>query len=294
VPAEFLHNLLGRSASLPPEVQAAIEELAQLGRERPSLAEPAALLADVLPIVCTDGSGEPPPEITRQQAVAKLAGGVPLLRGEPLSFDAKAFRRRWQQVCSAIQRHQPGDAPQALADSVRRGRLDPEDWLREMLAGRPEAVHARAAGLGLDAGLAGSVLRFSSMPVLTRANAALESLRSGVPWEGGHCPTCGNGPLLGEYRGLEQSRFLRCGFCAADWAFPRLRCPHCGERDHHKLGFFSVEGEEGKYRAAVCDACRGYVKMLSTLTCLSGPRLVVGDLATLHLDLAALERGYAN
>ena len=49
---------------------------------------------------------------------------------------------------------------------------------------------------------------------------------------------------------------------------------------------------ENRYRAAVCDACRGYVKMLSTLSALPPLHLLIADAATLHLDLAAGGRGY--
>jgi formate dehydrogenase maturation protein FdhE len=72
----------------------------------------------------------------------------------------------------------------------------------------------------------------------------------------------------------------------------RLRCPYCDNTDHRTLGYFHVDGEEGRYRAATCDACRGYVKMVSTLQALSAPQLLVVDLATLHLDLAAADRGF--
>ena len=45
-------------------------------------------------------------------------------------------------------------------------------------------------------------------------------------------------------------------------------------------------------RAVTCDRCRGYVKMVSTLESLSGPELLITDLATAHLDVLARERGY--
>ena len=56
--------------------------------------------------------------------------------------------------------------------------------------------------------------------------------------------------------------------------------------------FMNFKGEEGRYRAATCESCRGYVKMVSTLSALSGPQLLVVELATMHLDLAALARNY--
>jgi formate dehydrogenase maturation protein FdhE len=53
-----------------------------------------------------------------------------------------------------------------------------------------------------------------------------------------------------------------------------------------------VDGEQERWRATTCEACRGYVKMVASLDVLPLGRLLVIDLATLHLDLAAAERGY--
>jgi FdhE protein len=270
-----------------------LDDLARLAQEKPSLAGSAALFRDVLPILYEEPPRESPPPITPEQAVAKLAGGVPLLRGEAVALDAQALGRRWQRVCAAVHRQADGDAPAALDKAVRGGKLDLADMAREVLAGRPEGVHARADALGLDAGLTANVLRLTLFPVLAHLAAALGPLRAGTAWPGGNCPTCGSWPLLGEFRGLEQTRFLRCGLCATEWEFPRLRCPFCDNRDHQRLGYFHAEGEETRCRAATCEACRGYVKMLSTLGALAPPRLLVADLATVHLDLAAAERGYA-
>jgi FdhE protein len=202
------------------------------------------------------------------------------------------MRGLWQEVCAAVRRHQDGEAALALAGAARDGRLDLAELTREVLAGRPESVHARADVLGLDATLTATVLRLTLFPFLSRVQAALAPLREGIPWGRGYCPTCGSWPLLGEFRGLEQNRFLRCGLCAAEWECPRLFCPFCGTRDHERLGFFAAENEESRYRAATCDDCRGYVKMVTTLTGLDWPQLLVADVATLYLDLAAAERSF--
>jgi FdhE protein len=71
-----------------------------------------------------------------------------------------------------------------------------------------------------------------------------------------------------------------------------LRCAGCGQGDHRQLGYLSIEGEESKWRAATCDACRQYVKMISTLTPLSPLDLLVTDVATVHLDLLAADQGF--
>jgi formate dehydrogenase maturation protein FdhE len=73
----------------------------------------------------------------------------------------------------------------------------------------------------------------------------------------------------------------------------RLRCPGCGNRDHHQLGYLHVADEEGKWRTATCEACRQYVKMVSTLGPLAPLKLLATDVATVHLALLAAEHGYS-
>ncbi len=290
----FLRKLLGRT---PPDtnrdVEEALGELSRVARERPALAAPVALLQELLPRLYEGPVIDKPPSLTSDTAAAKLASGIPLLRGEAFEVDVPSFRQRWRGACAAVQRHQQAEMGRALAEAMQRGQLDPEELVREVLAGRPKGVHARADVLGLDSGLTAAVLSLTLFPVLSHVSDTLLSLRQAIPWGHGYCPACGSWPLLGEFRGLEQTRFLRCGLCAAEWEFARLLCPFCGNRDHETLGYFAVEGEESRYRAATCAECRGYVKMLSTLTALDGPRLLVANVATLHLDLAAAERGYA-
>ena len=177
---------------------------------------------------------------------------------------------------------------------MRREQLNSNEMIAELLAGRPESIYTYANDLNLDAGTVALVLRLALFPALSFLCKLLSPLHQGLRWEQGYCPICGSWPLLGESRGLEQLRFLRCALCAGEWEFPRLRCPYCGTHDHQLLGYLHVEGEETKCRAATCEHCRGYVKILSTLTPLSPAQLLVADVATTHLDLIAAERSYTN
>ena len=163
----------------------------------------------------------------------------------------------------------------------------------EVLAGHVEHVCHCAQQTGLAENLLTNALRHTLFSTLSHIAAALAPLRSRVRWPHGYCPTCGSRPLLAEFRGLEQTWFLRCEVCATDWEFPHLQCPYCSTQDHRQLGYFRVSGEEEKYRAVICDQCCGYVKTASTLAALPRPALLVMDLATIHLDLAAADRGYA-
>jgi FdhE protein len=292
VAPSFIRKLIGRAPDFSPEVKEALEELARVAEERPALAGSAQFLRELFPDLFERPIDVAVPPIASEQARTKLEGGLPLLRGETFALDKNVLKRRWLGICVLLQRHQDPAGPTALAEAVRRGALDLYQLTAELLNGRPEAIHVRADELGLDAGLTATVLRLTLFPVLCQISSALAHLRAGYRWERGFCPICGSWPLLGEFRGLEQTRFLRCGWCASEWEFPRLRCPFCGTADHRQLGYFHVENEEAKYRAATCDSCRGYVKMISSLTAFSPVQLLVKDLATIHLDLVAAERGY--
>lgn len=288
----FLHKLWTGSRTTTPAVREALAELERLTRERPALGQPAAVLAAVLPCVFDKPVHTAAPALTAEQAAAKLAADTPLLRGEQLAMDEGDMRRRCSRICKAVQRHRTDRTAAFAAQALRRGRRTWSGLAAELLAGRVRSIHVWAEDMELEAKLFATVLRLTLLPVLARISDGLAPLRRGIPWEHGHCPTCGSWPLLGEFRGLEQACFLRCGWCASEWEFSRLQCPFCGTRDHRLLGYLHVEGEETRYRAAVCEACRSHVRMVSTLAALDEPRLLVADLATLHLDLIAAERGF--
>jgi FdhE protein len=278
-------SFLGRWFAKPPppsdDLAGALRELDAAVADRPAFREPLSALQAVLPVLAEPADEWSSFTIDPELARTKLVGGVPLLRGEALPVDAKRFRQRWQRVAAAL-----GEG------ALGRARLEPGELVAAVLAGEPGRVAERAESIGLDPGLTATVLRLTLFPALAPLTTSLEPFRSSAAWGRGYCPTCGSWPLLGEFRGLDQSRFLRCGLCATGWEVPRQFCPFCGCRDHEQLQFLFAEGEEAKYRAATCDACRGYVKMVTALSALPPLHLLAADALTLHLDLAAGQRGY--
>ena len=51
----------------------------------------------------------------------------------------------------------------------------------------------------------------------------------------GYCPVCGAWPAFAEMRGIERSRYLRCGRCGGGWQAQCLSCSYCGMTDHEEL-----------------------------------------------------------
>lgn len=282
----FLKRLLGAQPDVPASVAEACAELERLGQQQPLLKGHARALHAAV-ILFAHPVREPAWTLQADRITDKWSAGVPQLRGENPSLDEQAFAQRWLSLCEVI------DAAVELARAVRNRTLLPAEMTAWILSGQTDAFHAHVEAKGLDAALAASILRWTLLPWLANLQTHLASALPTTPWPHGYCPICGSWPALGEFRGLEQVRFLRCGLCAASWEFPRLRCPFCATDDHRQLGYLHQEGQEGKERVATCDACRGYIKMVNTLTPLRPEQLLVMELATLPLDLVAGDRGYS-
>jgi FdhE protein len=292
VPRNPISKLLDRRKALRPDAEQALSLLAQLAEQRPDL---AATHAALLRVAFRDTPAVPQIFLDSQHAQTKAAAGVPLLRGESLPLDRGWLRDRYLDLCTALT-GQPGAhvaGAQALTQAVRRGTIDVQALTLDVLAGDPGVVADQAARAELDVGLAATLLRWTLLPLLEQVALGLHPLRQQLDWQQGYCPTCGAWPILAEQRGIEQLRFLRCGLCASDWSCQRLLCPFCGSRSHADIAYLYEEQQQATQRAVTCERCHCYYKSIATLTPLSAPRLLVADLATLHLDLVALERAYS-
>lgn len=287
-------RLLGRKAPDPPELADALARLARLAEERPELQAAAAQQAALLRAAFGAPAAAEPPALSPQEAASRLEGGLPLLRGLAPPLRGDALRERLLRLCAAAAEAggPNAEAAGALARAVRARSLDPWELAGALLAGEGAALPARLEERGLPADMALTLLRLALLPALAEVTRQLQPLLAARVWRRGHCPVCGAWPTLAEQRGLEQLRHMRCGLCAASWEVDRLYCPVCENRDHTKLGYLQVEGEE-RERAATCEACGSYWKVRNALTPLSPPQLVVEELALVHLDIVALDRGFA-
>jgi len=177
-----------------------------------------------------------------------------------------------------------------FVDALAAGRLDPLALFEAAVAGDPDRLEDLARAAGDDRGVLKVVAPILAMPMLHACRRAWTPL---VPaaWAESYCPICGDWPTLAETRGLDGQRRLRCGRCGGDWRTERLRCPFCGERGHENLG--SLVSEEPEPQTVdVCERCRHYVKAVTALVPIRPEDVFLHDLATLVLDVIALERGY--
>ena len=274
-----------RDEPAPPSLASALADLERLAADRPELSPASRTLSRVLRAAFLAPVPETPLHADSELIVSAWRSGIPAFRAgdSPPALDRDDLRARGLSILESLAGENPRARP--FQKAIREKTADLHAWALLALADRPDAVVAQAEALGLDPGLARSVLRLALLPSLSRRSEALATIRPEGLWTRGDCPNCGSPPVLAESLGLDQRRWWRCGLCAADWEGERLRCPFCGETDHHRLHYLFAEGEQDRHRLSLCDTCGGRLKVVSTLAPLSAPGLIVAELATVHLDV---------
>jgi FdhE protein len=166
------------------------------------------------------------------------------------------------------------------------------DLLSAALRQNTDNIRELANHHTVDPDALASVAHLAAIPVLQSCGRMLEG-RVPTDWAHGWCPVCASWPILAERRGLDRSRRLRCGRCAAEWEVQWLYCIFCGERDHKQLGSLEPDERGEVLKVETCATCRGYLKSISSLQGFPPFELLLRDLETVELDLVALNRGYS-
>jgi FdhE protein len=213
---------------------------------------------------------------------------VPLLAGAKLFYVAKparSFLDRLMRIAS-----HSGTAKMATLAVALRAELDVVAVFKASLYQDSDRLREMAAALGTDVEAFQAITGLVAVPFLQSCNRRWASL---IPesWSGGYCPVCGAWPALAEVRGIERSRYFRCGRCGGAWQADCLFCPYCGMTDHEELVSL-VPGSGSNCVIEACKQCLGYVKSLTTLQGSAPANVMVDDLASAQLDVAAVEHGY--
>ncbi len=218
---------------------------------------------------------------------AEHAPGTPLLAGAQIPLDAR-FAERWVRRVLAL----AGEAgPEAipLRAAARADALDAATFLEAAINADGDKLEAIAQSQTIDPDGLAAVAALAAMPLLQalrrRFAAAIDPR-----WSEGFCPLCGGWPHLAEQRGLERARRLRCARCGGDWTQPGIRCPFCGVTGHGARATLVSEQDGEARQVETCSSCRGYLKRVSTLRAWAGDEVALADVASIDLDLAALER----
>jgi FdhE protein len=226
-----------------------------------------------------------PVEVQSQQGTGK----VPLLAGAALSLDPNSVGRMFDQLIRIASRS--GTAKMATLQAIAYVKLDVLAIFRASLNHDGEAMKELASSVAADPEAFRAVGALVSIPFLQACNRAL-ARSIAVSWTQGYCPLCGAWPAFAEVRGIERSRYFRCGRCGAEWQAHCLFCPYCSMTDHKELASLVPEQNGAKSVIDACNRCLGYVKAFTKLQGSPPAKVMLDDLASVDLDIAAVEQGY--
>jgi len=222
----------------------------------------------------------------------KRKQGFPLFAREALPLDLGAsgdLLAKFLEYLSALER----EDKKGLEEAYQRSAARP-GWAIELLRvvlKKDEEVLSKMAG---EVDLESNTLYFLGLMSL---RPALAALRQGLSykmdkkdWPYGYCPLCGSQPDI-SFFDRSGKRHLHCELCGEEWPHPRLTCPFCQNQDHEALGYFEAESEEG-LRVDFCRKCLRYLKVVDKRAFEETAPMELEALATLHLDVLALEQGF--
>ena len=274
--------------------------VAALNKARPELAEVLDLQSQLIRAALTSArpAEAQPFALPREQAAARVREGIPLLHEQPAQLDLHFAADLFSRLVNALQERQDAELVsrlEALVTAATSGTLDPERLFGEAFVQHHDHIRELALQAGVEPDLLATLAGQAVAPLL-RAYAArllpmLDRLDEGTGWQRGYCPICGGWPLIGELRGVELAQYLRCAACGTGWRWPRLACAYCGNDDYQSLGTLTIEGEQ-RFRISVCHRCGGYLKVCNAFDPPPAELVPLEDATTVHLDVAAIERGY--
>jgi FdhE protein len=214
---------------------------------------------------------------------------VPLLSGAMLELDPAAVAAWSQRLLRAA--CESGAPKMAALKSAKLARLNAVDLFVWSLCQDWQTLRSIANELDVDADALQAVVALAPVPFLQACNRRWQPAVN-QSWREGYCPICGAWPAFAEVRGIERSRYLRCGRCGGKWQAHCLFCSYCGMTDHKELVSLVTENNGSNATIDACKRCLGYLKTFTTLQGSAPLKVIVDDLASVALDIAALERGY--
>jgi FdhE protein len=214
---------------------------------------------------------------------------VPLLAGAALAFEASVVRRVFERLIRIASRTRTPEM-EAL-DAVRYADVQLLPLFTASLSQDGNHIKEVAAVAGVDADALQAVVALMPVPFLQACNRRWASSIA-ESWVEGYCPVCGAWPAFAEVRGIERSRYFRCGRCGGGWHARTLRCPYCEMSDHNELVALVPEKAGSNAVIDACRRCLGFVKTFTRLQGCPPHTVMLEDLASVALDVAALELGY--
>jgi FdhE protein len=215
---------------------------------------------------------------------------IPLLAGTTLTLETDLVRRLFKRLIRTASR--VGTPKLSSLKAALHADLEWAPLFTASLCQDSDRINEIAAVAGADAEALHAVIALLPIPFLHASNRRWASSIS-ASWVEGYCPVCGSLPAFAEVRGIERNRYFRCGRCGGEWHARALYCPYCAMSDHDELVQLVPEKDGSNAVIDACQRCLGYVKTFTRLQGCSQGTVMLEDLASVDLDVAAIEHGFA-
>lgn len=270
-----------------------VAELRELRTVHPELSSAIDLQIELVEVQRRIQSRVPLPWIQTDPAwlASQVNAGRPVVRFEDIPLEWTDFRLALRQTAEALKRFdavEPADYQEILG-LVREGNaLAPRVTAWYLSTSGVQGASSDGAPPGISSGVE-EALVLAIRPFLARSVEALAQ-RDLTAWRHSRCPYCGWEPDFAVITPAGDRRLI-CGRCLAQWAFDAIACPYCTNEDRSRITSFATR--DGRYRVAGCDVCRRYLKAYDARNAPRPLMMAVDAIATLPLDAAAMQRGYA-
>jgi formate dehydrogenase accessory protein FdhE len=259
--------------------------LTELAAKRPDLERAAALQRTLLGrqidmLELFRQGGLPGVSLPRRYLAAKLNRSIPALHAEPIPLPGKVLELSAREYAGHLANGGAGDAATGVCRALDSRELDAAALISACFGRDQRRVRFMAAQH--------SVSPFAHL--LQRqalgGDAAGDCVRA---WDRGYCPACGSWPAIVEV--VTGRHAMRCSFCAASWELSSYRCIYCSN-DGDTFITAAPNAEDAGRRLQMCNGCGGYLKVLELTAPTEFPLVAIEDLASMDLDMLAIERKY--
>ncbi|WP_319406393.1 formate dehydrogenase accessory protein FdhE [uncultured Desulfosarcina sp.] len=273
---------------------AAVEQaVAQLAALRPAYASILGFYGPVFAAQIHAAGKTFPEAIPIDQVLLEMKSneGFPLIEPAAFTVDFPAAEKLLVQICDIAMRsgEKLGAAGEALTRALSGGFV--MAGLFADVLGDKGRIADLARTMDVSPEMLSLLLYLAVKPSVEAGARQLAVRLTGSPKNQGSCPVCGSAPLIGELD-AEGRQWIHCGVCWHRWAVTRMVCPFCSNRDSASLEYLFSD-DEPEYRVNLCGECKRYLKVADTRKMDRRFYPPLEQVASLHLDMLAAEKGYA-
>lgn len=288
---------------LSPLSQRLHDRLLEIHADRPDLAAALDLQRNLLSrelelLEMFLAGGLPRLSLPGRYLATKLRDGIPALFSEPVPLPQHLLTLALRDFCERLATGRTEASARAIQTAFD-GPLPPAAVISACFGRDQTQVRALAQHASVAPDLLWLIAELTVAPLahlLQRQLFEGASAAPGTPlaeavaqWDRGFCPACGSWPALLEAG--EAGHTLRCSFCALGWVMASYRCIYCGN-DGESFLTARPDPEHPGRRLQFCGECGGYAKVLDLPKPTEFPLVAIEDLASLDLDMMAIERQY--